>query len=66
MTTTFEQHFAKMTDEDKLEYYTLKINKATVDLSSKKITPDIFISRFTKYSNYVDYYKKNKCSNELC
>ena len=58
MTTTLEQQFAKMTDEDKLEYYTLKINNATIDFFSKKITPDIFISRFTKYSNYVDYYKK--------
>jgi len=58
MTTTLEQQFAKMTDEDKLEYYTLKINNATIDFFSKKITPDIFISRFLKYSNYVDYYKK--------
>jgi hypothetical protein len=58
MTTTLEQQFAKMTDEDKLEYYTLKINNATIDFFSKKITLDIFISRFTKYSNYVDYYKK--------
>jgi len=58
MTTTLEQKFAKMTDEDKLEYYTLKINNATIDFFSKKITLDIFISRFTKYSNYVDYYKK--------
>ena len=58
MTTTLEQQFAKMTDEDKLEYYTLKINNENVDLFLKKITPDIFISRFTKYSNYVDYYKK--------
>ena len=58
MTTTLEQQFAKMTDEDKLQYYILKINNATVDFFSKKITLDIFISRFTKYSNYVDYYKK--------
>jgi len=42
----------------KLQYYISKKNNTIVDFLSKKITENIFTTRFLKYSNYVDFYKK--------